>query len=271
MCTRRRGFFSWPFFLVFALSAGSALPPVAAQSSASTRLKTSSQSALTIPPGTMLPARLNQSVSSRNAKPGQTLTARIMQAVPLPNGQKIPAGAKLAGKIVSVQSAANATKASIEFGFDALLIGNQSIPIVTNLRAIAGFMEVLEARTPQYTPGFGAPYYWVPTRQIGGDQVYGVGGPVTDPNGDRVGSGVYGGVLVHIRAHPDSKCPGPLEPDDRLQALWVFSADACGVYGLDHLEIAHAGRTDPVGTILLTAEAQQIKLRSGDALLLRIR
>jgi len=267
---RSRGFFCRRFSFVFVLAACFAPSGSPAQTSVSRPSGGQTQSSLTISPGTILPTRLNQSFSSRNAKPGQILTARIMQDVPLPKGQKIPAGSKVTGTIVSVQPRGGGTPARVELRFDSMLVRHQSIPIVTSLRAIAGFMEVQAAQTPEYTPGFGTPYYWAPTRQIGGDEVYGVGGPVTNQNGERVGSGVYGGVLVHVRAHPESKCRGPLDEEDRLQALWVFSADACGVYGLDHLAITHAGKTDPVGIIILTVEGQDLKLKAGDALLLRV-
>ena len=268
---RGRGFFCVGFSLAFTVAACFLPLGSAAQTTVSRSSGGQSQPDFAIPPGTIVPARLNQTFSSKNAQAGQVITARIMQNVPLPNGQRLPAGAKLAGKIISVQSAANGSKAKIELRFDSLIIRRQTIPILTSLRALAGFMEVQAAQTPEYTPGFGTPYDWVPTRQIGGDEVYGVGGPVTNPDGERVGSAIYGGVLVHVRARPDSGCRGPVGEEDRLQALWVFSADACGVYGLNRTEIAHAGRTDPVGTIILTAEGQDLKLRTGDALLLRSR
>src|SRR6202022_477494 len=42
-----------------------------------------------IPPGTILPVRLNSSLSSAESKPGQIISARIMQDVPLATGGKI--------------------------------------------------------------------------------------------------------------------------------------------------------------------------------------
>jgi hypothetical protein len=99
---------------------------------------------------------------------------------------------------------------------------------------------------------------------------YGVGGPVTDSSGQTVGKGVFDGVLVHVRAQEGTKCRGALDAEDRLQALWVFSADACGVYGMNGVTIAHAGRTEPMGEIVLAAEKGEIKVRGGSGMLLRV-
>lgn len=223
---------------------------------------------LEIPAGTVLPVRLNHGLSSKNARAGQEVTGRIMQEVPLPNNEKIPEGAKVTGSIVSTERAANGANGRLSFRFDALEIRHRKIPIVVSLRALAGFMEVQSAQTPEFSPGFGTPHIWATTRQIGGDEVYGVGGPVTNQSNETVGKGVFGGVLVHIRAQPESKCRVPVDSEDRLQALWVFSSDACGVYGIQAVTVAHAGRTEPVGEIALVAEQQDLLVRGASGMLL---
>jgi hypothetical protein len=225
---------------------------------------------LDVPAGTVLPVRLNHGFSSKNAKEGQAVSGRIMQSVPLPNDEKIPEGAVVHGTIVRVERAANGSGGKLSFRFDRLEIHHNRIPIVANLRALAGFVEVEFAQTPETTPGFGTPYPWVTTRQIGGDEVYGVGGPVTDRWSRLVGKAVFGGVLVHVREQPGSKCRGALDDDDRLQALWVFSADACGVYGMTGVTIVHAGRTEPLGEITLAKDDGDVLVRGGSGILLRV-
>ncbi len=223
-----------------------------------------------IPEGTVLPVRLNHGFSSKNARAGQVITGRLMQEVALPNAAKIPEGARLLGTILSVSPADNNVGGKLSLRFDQIEIHHRRSPIVTNLRALASLLEVEFAEIPETTPGFGTPYIWATTDQIGGDVKYGVGGPVTDHVSRPVGQGTYTGVLVHVRAQPGSKCRGALDAQDRLQALWVFSADACGIYGIAQLRIEHAGRTEPTGQITLAAETGDAKLQSGSGLLLRV-
>jgi hypothetical protein len=56
-----------------------------------------------------------------------------------------------------------------------------------------------------------------------------------------------------------------------LEALWMFSADACETYGFSDLTIERADRTDPVAQITLNSEKRNIKVRGGSGLLLRVR
>jgi hypothetical protein len=192
-----------------------------------------------------------------------------MQDVPLPGG-KIPQGSKVIGSIVSVTRAGSGSGASISFRFDQLEIHHRRSPIVTDLRALASLMEVQFAQTPETTPGFGLPYVWATTHQIGGDERYGLGAPVTDSSSNIVGTGVFDGVLVHVRTQPGTSCRGFLDAENRLQALWVFSSDACGVYGIPGVKIAHAGRTALVGEIVLTSASGELQVRGGSGMLLRV-
>ena len=223
-----------------------------------------------IPAGTILPIRLNHRFSSKSTRGGQQLTGRIMQDVPLPRSGKIPEGAKVIGTILSVSPAGNNNGGKITLRFDQIEVHHRRAAMVTNLRAIASPMEVEFAQTPETTLGFGTPYAWATTDQIGGDIKYGAGGPVTDRGSQVVGEGTYEGVLVHVRAQPQSACRSELDGNHQLQALWVFSADSCGVYGMAGARIMHAGRTAPVGEITLTAESGDVKVRGGSGILLRV-
>ena len=228
------------------------------------------QGNLQIAAGTILPVRLNHGFSSKKTHVGQFIMGRIMQDVPLPNSEKIPEGARVLGTTLSVTPAGRGGGGQISLRFDEIEVHHRKAAIVTDLRAIASFMEVQYAQIPETAPGFGTPYTWVTTDLIGGDVKYGVGGPVTDSASQVVGQGTFSGVLARARARSASHCRGELNSEDRLQALWVFSGDACGVYGLNGLKIVHAGRSAPVGEIFLAVDGGEVNVRAGSGMLLRV-
>ena len=222
----------------------------------------------TIPAGTILPVALNSSLNSRKAKVGQVITGRVMQDVPLPQGT-IHAGSKVIGHVTNVKPADARSGAQLSFRFDTLIDSKQRVPIVANLRALASMMAVEAAQLPESGPDRGTSQNAWTTDQIGGEVVYRGGGPVA--NGLRpVGEPTTNGVLVHISAKPGSKCRGEIEGNDRLQATWVFSSDACGVYDIPNLEIAHSGRTNSVGEITLASTKGEVSVRAGSGMLLRL-
>jgi hypothetical protein len=197
------------------------------------------------------------------------IKARIMQDIPLENGSKLPAGSSVVGHVIDVNSESFGKKAAVAIKFDTVVRGKESIPVTTHLRAIASTTEVEDAQTPPIGPGESDVYDWLSTTQVGGELVYGKGGEVT--NGARVvGRSVYDGVLAQPNAKEGTKCQGPVDGNDRLQAFWVFSSDACGAYGFQDVTISHAGRTDPRGVIVLESEQGPLKIRSGSGMLLRV-
>jgi hypothetical protein len=221
-----------------------------------------------IPAGTILPVQMNTSLNSKKSKPGQVVTARVMQDVPLPSGTKIPAGSKVIGRVLNIVEAKNGNGAQLSLQFDTLEVSNHRIPITTNLRALASMMDIEEAQIPKTGPDRGtSEYEWV-TDQIGGDVVYGRAGRVT--NGLQVvGTSTSNGVLGQVSSKPGTKCGGDLVSNDFAQALWLFSTDACGTYGFPDLTIVHAGRSNPVGQITLASERGNFDVRSGSGMLLR--
>ncbi len=260
--------------LILALLCGFAIRAQTKPSRAEARHSVGGDS-VQIPAGTILPVRLNRGFSSKNARVGQQLTGRIMQDVPFPNSGpgsgKIPEGSKVIGTIVSVSAAGSSNAAArITLRFDQIEVHGRRMAMVANLRAIASPLEVQFAQIPETSPGFGTPYSWATTDLVGGGVKYGAGGPVTDQASQVVGKGTYEGVLVHVRAEPGSGCRGELDGNDHLQALWVFSADVCGVYGETRFRIEHAGRTAPAGEITLSTESGNVNVRSGSGLLLRV-
>ncbi|MGB6679326.1 MAG: hypothetical protein WBE44_21695 [Terriglobales bacterium] len=222
-----------------------------------------------IPPGTILPVAMNSSLNSRKVKAGQVIIARVMQDVPLSQGSKIHAGAKVAGHVIDVKPANGTNGAQVSIRFDTLIVSKQRVAITTNLRALASMMAVEAAQVPDTGPDRGTSQNAWNTDQIGGEVVYRGGGPVADGL-QFVGEPTYGGVLVHVSTKPGTPCRGEIEGNDRLQALWVFSSDACGVYDFADLTILHAGRTNPVGQITLASNHGNVNVRAGSGMLLRV-
>ncbi len=223
-----------------------------------------------IPAGTILPVELNSSIRSDKAKPGQIFSARVMQEVLLPRGQKIHSGAKVLGYVVAVRSANDGTGAEITLRFATLEVGGRRIPVTTSLKALASMMEVFAAQVPESGPDRGtSEYSWI-TDQIGGVEVnYGSGGAVTHGS-YVVGRSVPGGVLARVSSTPGTRCSGETGDDDRPQALWVFSSDACGIYGFPDMSLTHAGRSHPVGEISLQSRTGKLNIRGGSGMLLRV-
>lgn len=221
-----------------------------------------------IPRGTILPVQLNSSINAGKAHPGQIITGRIMQDVPLREGTRIRARSKVIGHIVAVTPASPSSPAEITLRFDTVFAGKRAIPVVANLRALANMMAVSDALTPTESPDRGTSEAdWV-TEQIGGDINY--HGSYVTSGSTVVGQSLIGdGVLVHIRGGAGKKCGGDVD-EDLLQALWVFSSDACGLFEYPNVILAHAGRDKPIGEIILRAAHGNLLIRAGSGMLLRV-
>lgn len=220
------------------------------------------QSAL--PAGTLIPVTLGHGLNAQKLHSGQTVRARIMQSIP---GTHVHRGATVVGHIVRVSTRPH-EPAMLELRFDAIESHHQRIPVRTNLRALASPLDVEFAQVPEEMSSRGmTPETW-DTQQIGGDQVYRGGGPVAEYN-KPVGTPVAYGVLATPHTQPGAPCRGEVANNSHPQALWLFSANACGVYGLPNLRIVHAGRNNG-GAIVLAAGHGKLNLRGGSALLLRV-
>ena len=223
-----------------------------------------------IPAGTTLPISLEHELSSKGLTKGERIGGRLMQDVPLPGGEKIPSGTRLQGSILHVVPAENGG-ASVTFRLDSLESKSGVIPITVGLRAMASFRAAQSAQAPyDQSPSSGEPSGWATTLQIGGDRRYGSGGKVTNRHGRKVGKATTdGGVLARLEDSPGSPCAG--WPDATTpQALWVFSADACGLYDLKGVRVVHPGNKEPLGEITLGREEGEIQIMKSSAMLLRV-
>jgi len=220
-----------------------------------------------IPAGYILPAQLERTLSVKDARAGDAIEARIMQEVPLPNREKIAFRSVVKGSVLSVARDEDETGVVLTVRFDAVSHRGQKVAVATSLRAIASSIAVRDAQLPAGASDEAFPR-WANTVQIGGDVRYGDGHSVRNRWNETVGKAVLGGVLVHAKANPALGCQGPAGADDHPQALWLFSADACGIYGLKGVQLLHDGQSRPVGEITLGFEKANMKLRAGTGVLL---
>jgi hypothetical protein len=220
-----------------------------------------------IPAGTILPVQLSGSLRGAKLQPGQTISARLMQDVPLPSNRKISAGAKVLGHAISIENPSGA-EIQVSLRFDILIVGKRRIPILTNLRALATMMAVVEAQAPETGPDRGtSERSWI-TDQIGGEVNYHGAGIYRFST--MVRSSPPDGALAQPATKPGEPCRGAMYGNDLPQAMGVFSSDACGLYDLPNLKLVHAGRTDPIGQITLRAAQGKLNVPSGSGLLLRV-
>jgi hypothetical protein len=218
-----------------------------------------------LPPGTILPISLDQPLDTRKVRSGQQIRGHIMQDIP---GSPVRRRDHIVGHVISVTVSASGP-AELALRFDTIEQHGKKIPLGASLRALASWSDVEEANIPEESMDRGITPETATTTQIGGEQVYRGGGPVASGI-EAVGiPGPYGAIA---RPRPNRKlgCGGDADGSPP-QAFWVFSTDACGVYGFPGLQIAHAGRSSPVGTILLKSDSGRIDLPSGTGLLLRTR
>src|SRR5262249_45906295 len=149
-------------------------------------------------------------------------------------GVKIRRGTTVLGSVISNASAGPGHGATLTLRFDTLVQRKKSTAIRTNLRALASTLEVEAALSPMSGPGESDVYDWLSTQQVGGDVVYGKQGPVARGS-QIVGESTYDGVFAKVLANAPGRCRGVVAGNNQPQSLWVFSADACGLYGFTDL------------------------------------
>ncbi len=230
---------------------------------ATTCLAQAAPAPFALPSGTVLPVSLDGTLRSDHVHVGQPVRATLMQSIP---GTRIHRGAHLLGQVVAVTPAPHP---SITLRFSKLAQRDSTIPVTVSLRAMASLLEVEEAETPEDMAMRGTVPENATTRQIGGQQVYRGGGPVAEGM-TPVGKPVAYGILAAPLARPGNNCRAQIDANPAPQAFWLFSSDACGLFGYPNLLIRHAGRTMPAGQIVFASTGRRFTLQSGSGLLLRV-
>jgi hypothetical protein len=225
-----------------------------------------------IPVGTVIPVELDRTIDANHAKTGQTITAKVAQDVMF-NGLTIKAGTRVQGEILAATPASGSQPAAVTLRFNQIDVSGKSMPVLTNLRALASPLEIEAAQTQVSGDDRGSTPAWNQTTTLvgGNDVAYREVGTLKSGT-ETVGKSVYAGnwgAVAPVAANPEGRCRGEIANNNQPQSLWVFSHDACGAYGFDAV-ISHAGRSNPQGQIVLTSTKGNLKVRGGSAMLLRV-
>lgn len=225
-----------------------------------------------IPVGTVIPIVLDHALDSRSSKPGQRFVGRVAQNISLPDKRVIRVGSKIFGEVTETENILGQAKLGLRF--DRLEFGKAQIAISTRLRALASWLDVSSAKTTYSGGDLNIPASGT-TTQIGGTiAVYRGGGAVENENGEVVGTTVYGGVLAVVTNKPGSECES-IPVTKTPQAVWLFSPEACGVYGYRDIRIEN-GSDSKSGEIILRRKNKKdwkltsINLSAGSAMLLAV-
>lgn len=229
--------------------------------------------AQTIPPATAIPVEFPDAVIAGKAHPGDAVLARTTQAVILPGGRVLPAGATLTGHVVaSTPFVFNPTPYAVQqpsilsVHFDAVKTPGGTIPVELALRAMAGPVASRQAATPYGLDEID----WSPVRTlIGGDTTSALQATVLSPAGDIVGYTRRQGVFAHLIAAPGANADSGVQCDAGAteQSVSIFSPSACGVYGFGAVALAANG-SQGGGTFVLRSSRRSVAVAAGSSALL---
>jgi hypothetical protein len=209
---------------------------------------------------------LGSQLRAEKAKPGEQISGKLAQDVTV-DGTRLPRGTEVMGKILHVQPGSKGSPARIALIFDSIRLRGRELPVTTSLRALASAQAVYEAQLPtNLIDDYGSSIADWNTLQVGGQSVYRGDGTVTEGLEVVGKASIVGEVWGEPKTWPWMACAR--DPASRtVQSFWVFSTDACGVYGFDGLRLTHAGRSEPAGQIVLES-SRKLHIRAGSGWLL---
>jgi hypothetical protein len=211
-----------------------------------------------IPAGTVVPIMLTNTVDSGKAHPGDAILGKVMETVPLPDGARIPQGAKVIAHVDQVMPAKGKDPSWIAIEFDHVIVQGREVPVKASLRAVASMMAVYDAQVPFFEPDT-TPRSAVMLAPVGGDPAFRPDNPEKSYK-----------KLVQFSGELPPGCGGRVDQEGTTGALWVFSPYACGVYGFGKgLAVVKDGVSEPVGNIILGSQ-KNFQLHAGMGWLLRM-
>lgn len=222
-----------------------------------------------IPSGTLLPAMLDDTVDSEKSKPGEAISAKLRQDVPLSGKGKIKRESKILGHVVAVSPASDGNPYQITVQFEQIEVNKHPVNVSVGLRAYATMEMVAQSRQPaNANSGLGTSVWDLNLSQIGGQITYS-GQKIVKWNGQVVGRIPQPGAVLGVpMANPELGCAGP-GANTLEQAFWAFSTNACGIYGNDDMTFVSGIGGANSGQIAFKSP-KKITLRGGSGWLLQV-
>jgi hypothetical protein len=229
------------------------------------------------PTAIAVPVVFTHAIDASKAHVGDTMTAKTLQIVLLPNGKVIPKGTTILGHIAETRSFsfdptpyAVQQPSVLSIRFDKLTTKEATMNVVMSVRAMAGWSNSESAVRPEPTDEHDI----VGTvHLIGGDSYRADEKPITTPDGDIVGYNRKDGVFARLldseysSRYSHFQCEGSGEAE---QAVAVFSPSACGLYGLQDVYMADDGLGKEAGTFRLESRKHTVKVYAQSTALLQI-
>lgn len=224
---------------------------------------------------TAVPVVLVETLDAAHVKDGDPVLVKTMQKVVLSEGKVVRKGAILQGHVVSENAFhenpapyARQTPSMLSIHFDVLQLDSSKVPVKASLRAMADVIDVNNASRKQYEDDLDNLGEF---HLVGGEEVSGWDQKIRSDDGSVVGferkDGNYARLIDNTGERGNAKSVH-CDATQREQSVAVFSADACGLYGLDRVNLTSAGRSN--GDITLSRANGNVRLQRGTAALLMI-
>jgi hypothetical protein len=242
-------------------------PFLLAQSQASTKL------AARLAASTTLPITFTRTVNAKSAHAGDPVFAKTIERVNLADGQVIPSGASVTGRIVDAvpfafdkTPYAKQNSSTLTIHFDSIDSRGATLPLNVYVRALADPIttwDAQKARPVDEDPD-------ATTVQIGGGEIFEPHqGQVIDMEGDIVGYQHHGGIYAHLLP-ASGNSPEGCDGGNTEVAVALFSASACGLYGFTNVSMVHSGRTGSASTLMLSSRRASPEILKGSTALLEV-
>jgi hypothetical protein len=222
-------------------------------------------------PGTTLPIIFSHGVDATHAHNGDAVSAKTTQPIRLASGEVLPAGSEVVGHVSAVDAFAydktpyaKQKQGALTVRFETLKTKGAEVPLNVYVRALADPVTAQAAELPNaYDDSLRT------RRQIGGDEVTPSQSEVLSRDGDTVGYLKHGGVYAHLIAATGNS-PEGCDGTESEQAMGLFSASACGLYGFTDISLSSTGRKDAASTLTLVSRRHSPQIWKNSVALLEV-